>query len=79
MLLRLGLLLCVVALSGAASVRVSVKAGEPNCEIYLLPICTREFIPACGSDGKTYSNECMLCLENMEKRSSVSIFRSGTC
>ncbi|XP_031623369.1 serine protease inhibitor dipetalogastin-like [Contarinia nasturtii] len=41
-------------------------------------ICARNFIPACGSDGNTYSNECMLncAIKNIK---GLSLKHKGEC
>ncbi|XP_040831912.1 serine protease inhibitor Kazal-type 1 [Ochotona curzoniae] len=41
--------------------------------------CPRNYNPVCGSDGNTYSNECMLCVENQKRQTPVLIRKSGPC
>ncbi|XP_056430711.1 ovomucoid-like [Hyla sarda] len=44
---------------------------EPNCDVYI-PIpgiglaCNRMLKPVCGTNGRTYSNECELCSHKMK-------------
>ncbi|XP_069505949.1 double-headed protease inhibitor, submandibular gland-like [Ambystoma mexicanum] len=38
------------------------EAGRKlDCTRYTSPMCTMIYAPHCGSDGKTYGNECQYC------------------
>ncbi|XP_027627469.1 serine protease inhibitor Kazal-type 1 [Tupaia chinensis] len=41
--------------------------------------CPRIYNPVCGTDGNTYANECILCVENQKRQIPVLIQKSGPC
>ncbi|XP_073507817.1 serine protease inhibitor Kazal-type 2 [Phyllobates terribilis] len=55
-------------------------ARVPKCYLYeQMPGCTRDFNPVCGTDGNTYSNECVLCSSNRNNGLKVQVKSKGEC
>lgn len=42
-------------------------------------MCPQEYEPVCGSDQKTYSNECFLSIERCRMKKSVDVRHFGPC
>merc|ERR1712131_82130 len=62
-----------------AEPRAETEPRAANCAEHQTGVCSREYNPVCGSDGKTYSTECTLCVSNMEQRTNVLVRSMGEC
>ncbi|CAI9602821.1 unnamed protein product [Staurois parvus] len=64
---------------GLAFTAPSVKKPRvPLCSRYADP-CEYDDKPICGTDGYTYSSECVLCMENRERTVQSLIQHDGPC
>ncbi|KAM5137954.1 trypsin inhibitor ClTI-1-like [Mantella aurantiaca] len=72
------LVICLV--SGLAYTAPSVKKPRmPLCSRFADNQCMLEYKPICATDGYTYGNECVLCMENRERTETVQIQHDGPC
>ena len=51
--------------------------GAPTCQCN--EICTADYTPVCGSDGKTYPNECGLEVEACKTGKNLTVVKQGEC
>ncbi|XP_004420061.1 serine protease inhibitor Kazal-type 1 [Diceros bicornis minor] len=72
-------LLCALALlSLSGNTRADSLGRRAQCNNQVRG-CTKNYNPVCGTDGNTYSNECVLCMENQKRQTPVLIKKSGPC
>ncbi|XP_045102495.1 agrin-like isoform X4 [Portunus trituberculatus] len=50
---------------------------KPECRCN--DVCATEYSPVCASDGKTYTNECVMKVEACKARKTLSIMYHGAC
>ncbi|NXL37710.1 IOVO protein, partial [Glaucidium brasilianum] len=63
----------------AVQVDCSTYPNATNEEGKEVLVCTKILSPICGTDGVTYSNECLLCANNQEYGTNVSKDHDGEC
>ena len=53
--------------------------GKATCKCPTREICPAELDVICGSDGKTYVNECIMKAISCEGKKNVTKATDGTC
>ena len=51
--------------------------NTPQCQCQ--QICTREYAPVCGNDGKTYGNLCMMTSKACSQNQTIIVAGRGKC
>ena len=50
-------------------------ATGQDCEIN----CSADYTPVCGSNGKTYANQCIMKVEACLQKKTITVIKQGKC
>ncbi|XP_051487091.1 double-headed protease inhibitor, submandibular gland-like [Apus apus] len=56
-----------------------IDCGDTQQKGFSNLVCTSEFDPLCGSDGRTYGNKCQFCNAVSRSRGSLFLRHRGQC
>ena len=88
------LLPCVFTLTVESCILLSVVGcAKTKCKFYskceeksngqAVCVCEEKcaflFVPVCGSNGKTYINQCLLKVDSCKQRRSIVVLQNGAC
>ena len=54
-----------------------IPTGKAICRCPV--VCTKEYDPVCGSDGRTFPNPCVVKYESCLKQRNITIVHYGHC
>ncbi|XP_053352203.1 serine protease inhibitor Kazal-type 1-like [Clarias gariepinus] len=75
LLIGVSVLICLDALTALDD----ATPRQANCENYKTDACPRNLMPVCGDNGKTYANECLLCVESRNQTQTILVVKDGDC
>nr|XP_033774212.1 serine protease inhibitor Kazal-type 4 [Geotrypetes seraphini] len=59
--------------------KMKEEIQQPDCGDIIIEACPMNYDPLCGTDGETYANECLLCVQRMRTKQEIQIRSKRPC